>query len=134
MQCGRLMWKPALLLAIALSAACSATQDTASSSSDAIDAQSMWQRPVLVRVWQNDSRTAGTMTVAEIADRIHHMSDLGGPNNPTVISGTIRLARDQVIDWNMIGDWLGLRDAFPGVPFDIVLNICDYERADPQTN
>jgi len=124
------MWKATLFFA--LCAACSATDDTAASSADALDAQTMYQRPAMARVWQNDVRTAGDMTAAQIADRIHHMSDIGGPNTPSVISGTIRVSRDQVIDWNMIGDWLSLRDAFPGVPFDIVLNICDYERADPQ--
>lgn len=94
----------------------------------------MWQRPVLARVWQNERRTAGAMPASEIAKRIYGASAIGGPNNVTMVSGTIRVAYDTPISSGMMQDWKTLHDSLPGAAFDVVLNMCDYQSADPAKN
>lgn len=109
--------------------ACSADEDL-DATEEAQSAQSMWQRPVMLRVWQNERHVAPD--AATVADRIRHANAIGGPKSPTIVSGAIRLARETALTDPMLADWKALRDQFPNAAFDFALNICDYDSADPQ--
>src|SRR5262245_53859910 len=80
---------------------------------------------VLARMHMPNGKTAGDRTPEQVARMLARA-------RPSMVTGLIRIDADPYLDDNApaFGDYRAVRDLMPGVPFDVVLNVCDYAGAD----
>jgi hypothetical protein len=113
-----------------------AANDAVGETSDALTAaarhkraQDMFAKPVIARMWMPGHKTVGDRTAAEVARALLR----GG--KPSMVSGLIRLDAGADLDAQepAFADYRAVRQGMSGVPFDIVLNACQYKTADALT-
>lgn len=111
-------------------------EDAIGSASDELSLAARRQRarayfaaPVISRMYQVGNKVVGDRTVAEVAAALRSQ-------RPSLVSGLIRVDSDPNLDSNgqAFTDFKQVRQSLRGVPFDVVLNACQYRTADALTS
>lgn len=88
-------------------------------------AKAMYSSSIIARMYMPGHKTVGTRTAAQVAKVLERA-------RPSGVSGLIRIDSNPNLDPQAaaFADFRAVRAAMPGVPFDVVLNACQYKGPD----